>query len=498
MKKNYQLKGLKVIVLVYFAIISYSNAQIIENYTVPGSYTWVCPGGVNTLTVRAWGGGGAGGGVNNSNGAKRGGGGGGGSYASKVITVVPGTTYTIVVGAGGTSTGGSAGGPGGESYFNTITTVHAPGGSGGGQGTTTVFGSAGGGGIIGVGDITSSGGNGSTAAGVNSGAGGSSAGYNGGGGINGNPASGTTGGTAPTNGGAGANGRTGNGDGNNAIQIGGGGGGASRNSGTQTPSGGTGGNGQIILSYSQTPALFPYSQDFSIENDFILRNGSQTNKWFYGSVAGNPANSIYVSSNASGTTNNYNVNAASVVHSYRDIAIPSGTTTSLFSFDWKANAESCCDYIRVWLVPTTFVPTAGTQITTGSGRIQVGGNLNAQTAWQTYNNATLNVSSFAGATMRLVFEWRNDGSLGSQNAAAIDNIQLKLNCSSSVSSVSTTAICSNTAATISVTGAAGTTQLRLYTSPVGGTPVATLNATSGNLISPIISSTTTYYVASFN
>ena len=113
----------------------------------------------------------------------------------------------------------------------------------------------------------------------------------------------------------------------------------------------------------------------------------------------------------------------------------------VFSFDWKANAEACCDYVRVWLVPTSFIPTAGTQITTGSGRIQVGGNLNAQTAWQTYSNAALDVSSFAGATMRLIFEWRNDGSLGSQNAAAIDNVSLDVHCAATVTSSTQTAIC---------------------------------------------------------
>ncbi|MFR0657371.1 hypothetical protein SB719_22775, partial [Pantoea sp. SIMBA_079] len=76
--------------------------------------------------------------------------------------------------------------------------------------------------------------------------------------------------------------------------------------------------------------------------------------------------------------------------------------------------ESSWDYLRVWLVPTSFVPTAGTQIAAGGGRIQVGGNFNQQTTWQNYLNTTLNLSSFAGQTMRLVFEWRNDGSGGTQ------------------------------------------------------------------------------------
>lgn len=252
-----------------------------------------------------------------------------------------------------------------------------------------------------------------------------------------------------------------------------------------------------VFTTTQFPATIPYLDDFS-SNNYSFVNGSQTNKWFYGAVTGNPANAIYVSSDASGTTNDYNVNATSVVHSYRDIAIPSGTTTSVFSFDWKANAEACCDYVRVWLVPTSFIPTAGTQITTGSGRIQVGGNLNAQTAWQTYSNAALDVSSFAGATMRLIFEWRNDGSLGSQNAAAIDNVSLDLPCAATVTSATATAICGSGSVTIVAAGSLGTTELRLYTTSTGGVSIDTEMSASGNLITPSISTTTIFYVAAFN
>jgi hypothetical protein len=50
----------------------------------------------------------------------------------------------------------------------------------------------------------------------------------------------------------------------------------------------------------------------------------------------------------------------------------------------------------------------GTQIAAGTGRVQIGQyNLNG-TTWQSYSNANLNLSSFAGSVMRLVFEWRND------------------------------------------------------------------------------------------
>ena len=174
----------------------------------------------------------------------------------------------------------------------------------------------------------------------------------------------------------------------------------------------------------QIPATVPYSTNFNT-NDFTFVNGTQTNKWAYGTAVGNTGSSIYVS-NDNGVTNAYSNGSSSVVQVYRDIAIPAGATIAQFSFDWLGNAESCCDYTRVWLVPVSFFPTAGSQITSGTGRIQVGSNFNSQTTWQTYTNNSLDISGFANTTMRLVFEWRNDGSQGPNPPGAIDNISFKV------------------------------------------------------------------------
>lgn len=182
---------------------------------------------------------------------------------------------------------------------------------------------------------------------------------------------------------------------------------------------------QESFTTTQIPATLPYSQDFTVNNDFVFVNGAQTNKWFYGSATGNTGNSIYIS-NDSGVTNNYNVGNTSVTQVYRDITIPSGATLADFNFDWKANGESGFDYLRVWLVPASFTPNAGTQIVAGTGRIQLEADYNLQTTWQTYTNTTLDLSSFAGNTMRLVFEWQNNDSAGSQTPAAVDNVSLVL------------------------------------------------------------------------
>jgi hypothetical protein len=88
---------------------------------------------------------------------------------------------------------------------------------------------------------------------------------------------------------------------------------------------------------TQIPATLPYYQPFT-SNDFGFVNGSQPNKWYYGSATGNPASSIFIS-NDNGVTNTYDTYSTSVAHAYRDFAIPAGTTAAspaILTFDWRA------------------------------------------------------------------------------------------------------------------------------------------------------------------
>ena len=249
---------------------------------------------------------------------------------------------------------------------------------------------------------------------------------------------------------------------------------------------------------TQIAATLPYTQDFSGANNFSFVNGAQINQWVNGSVAGNPGNSIYISNDA-GVTNAYTTESTSVTQAYRDIAIPVGATSASFSFDWNANGESTYDYLRVWLVPTSFIPVAGTQITAGTGRIQVGGNFNQQTTWQTYSNATLDLSSFANTTMRLVFEWKNDSSGGTQTPAAVDNISLLI-----PSCVAPTALASSNIATTTATlswtdsGSNPTNGYDIYysttnTTPLAGTTPTVNNHTASPLNATSLTPASTYY-----
>ncbi len=249
---------------------------------------------------------------------------------------------------------------------------------------------------------------------------------------------------------------------------------------------------------SQIPATLPYTQNFSTTNDLQLSNGNQVNKWAYGSATGNPANSLYISDN-NGTTNSYTTGSSSVVHAFRDINVPAGTTDATLMFDWKADGESTYDYLRVWMVPVSFVPTPGSQITAGGGRIQIGGNMNQQTTWQNYLNTGLNLSSFAGSTMRLVFEWRNDSSGGTQPPAAIDNINLSVPTCKVPTNVQVTSVGNNTASiswSAPSPAPAGGYQIYLTTTnvpPVASTAPTSTSTTTSATLSPLTPNTTYYF-----
>jgi len=160
-----------------------------NTYSIPGTYSWVAPTGVTSVSVVAVGGGG---------GSTYGSGGGGGAlnYGNN-IAVTAGSSYTVIVGDGGYRAQSSSGGAGGQSRFTVGANFMAAGGGtyGGAGGTRT-------------GGLSTGGGTGGS--GTNQGGGGAG-GYSGAGGAGGSSSG------SGTNGGAGAGGAAGGGRGGNTV-----------------------------------------------------------------------------------------------------------------------------------------------------------------------------------------------------------------------------------------------------------------------------------------
>lgn len=97
-----------------------------QSYTSAGTYTWVAPAGVTSVSVVAVGGGGSGG-------WNAAGGGGGLGYRNN-YSVTPGASYTVFVGNGFSGTGSQFGSSGQTSYFVSTCVVYGGGGNANGPG----------------------------------------------------------------------------------------------------------------------------------------------------------------------------------------------------------------------------------------------------------------------------------------------------------------------------------------------------------------------------
>jgi hypothetical protein len=227
------------------------HAQTTQEYSTPGSHTFVVPAGVTEITIECWGAGGCGGRATSTT---RTAGGGGGAYSKTTnLSVSPGNTLYVTVGAGGDGTSATPA-TGGDSWIrinlnvppdNTTQGVLAKGG--GSVANSSSSGASGGNKDDGIGTIRYSGGNGANQMTTNAAGGGSSAGT----GQDGNSATTATGATAPAGGGKGGNGsNTAGVAGLPGDQPGGGGGGSRKSLSTANGNGGDGGHGKVVLTYT--------------------------------------------------------------------------------------------------------------------------------------------------------------------------------------------------------------------------------------------------------
>lgn len=184
-------------------------------------------------------------------------------------------------------------------------------------------------------------------------------------------------------------------------------------------------SGPFTFVMPQVPTPLNFIDGFETLTGWTLNNASQTNKWAVGTGVNNGGTHALYVTDTNGATNNYNITGTSVAHAYKDFVIPAGATQLDLTFDWRSSGETATDYFRVWTVPATYNPVAGTQIPAIANHIKVSNDLASIPTFIT-QNYTLNATPYAGGTMRLAFEWRNNATAGNQPPAAIDNVKLDL------------------------------------------------------------------------
>ncbi len=193
----------------------------------------------------------------------------------------------------------------------------------------------------------------------------------------------------------------------------------------------------------------PYTCGFEADEDtgWAVFNGSATNKWFIGSATNNGGSrSLYISDN-NGTSNSYNISYSCDVYAYRAFSLADDGDYAL-SFDWKGVGESSYDYLYAYIAPGS-ANFDGSSVST-TGWQNVSGLLNGSSTWQTVQIPLIGATA---GTYYLVFYWHNDGSMGEQPPAAIDNISVSvINCSAPTALTVDTALTTETSVTLNWSG----------------------------------------------
>ena len=158
-------------------------------------------------------------------------------------------------------------------------------------------------------------------------------------------------------------------------------------------------------------------------NDSLTKTGHNGNKWIVGEEATDDGQSLYITDDGQ-TLNNYDYwsDDPQVSHVYIDIDIPSDATSVSIDFYWKGYGEKSYDFLKVYDISNSTTPSAGTQLSSSD---QIGNSeYNQTSAWQSEGIAMGDVVSKQGTTRRIVWSWRNDGSVGDE-PSAIDKIKIQ-------------------------------------------------------------------------
>src|SRR5690606_28283791 len=236
--------------------------------------------------------------------------------------------------------------------------------------------------------------------------------------------------------------------------------------------------GPFVFWTPQIAIDLPYYQDYEdvTTPTMMLFSGTQTNKWIVGTAtSSSPTHSSYISFD--GTLNSY-TGTNSTVHTYRTFMVPAGTQELGISYDWKGTGDNA-DVMNVWLVPATFTPTPGVQITAASGGTLLAGIQNNQPSWKNNVHVVNATTGIAGTARRLVFEWRNDTSV-TNPPAAIDNIVIKVVTCPRPTAISASNI-TETSAILEWTEEGTATQWEYVILPIGS-PLPGANPTTGVIV----------------
>lgn len=164
----------------------------------------------------------------------------------------------------------------------------------------------------------------------------------------------------------------------------------------------------------------PFSDDFEGATcDWEFVNGTSTNAWYWGTATNNGGtHSVYISQDG-GETNTYNGGASTWVYFYKLITL--NEAVYRFQYDWKCTGEGGCDHIRVGLLPGSTELMVNGGIPSGWISLHSEEYLCGNSNW-TIKSHNINIT--AAGNYKMVFAWKNDGSVVGNPPGAIDNVSI--------------------------------------------------------------------------
>ena len=188
-------------------------------------------------------------------------------------------------------------------------------------------------------------------------------------------------------------------------------------------------NGQTVLLDPSGDGGFENGSPSTLGTNGWTPVSANTSFWEVSNIAtplyGN--NGVYVAN----TTNTYSYDKSTnrTSHFYKDVTIPTGATAITLSFYWKGKGESGKDRTLIYTAPTTVTPAINVPSSSASSTSIPGATLiwtqpSVQSTLAYTFESIILPSNLAGSTVRFIFTWQNDGSVGSTPGAAIDNISL--------------------------------------------------------------------------
>ena len=172
----------------------------------------------------------------------------------------------------------------------------------------------------------------------------------------------------------------------------------------------------------------PYSEDFEsgLPSQWIITE-SGNNKWYVGRGANNGGvRSLYISNN-NGASNNYDIQSSDMSCAYFIFEVEERCVLNV-SYDWKCVGEDSYDFARAFVVPSSLEPAfylnnGVSAYSAPSGWIPVDeGQMSGSSSW---NHTSENVALEPGYYYLAIY-WLNDGSVGTQPPAAIDNLSVSV------------------------------------------------------------------------